>query len=209
MTKYFNWQKEIKEEELDYVINVLNNNGVVIFPTETVYGLGGNALNVNVAKRIYKIKNRPISKALNILVKNKECISDYAVIENDLERKIIDKLMPGPLTIILKKKDNLFEAFTLTDTIGIRIPDNYIIERILEKIDYPLIATSANISGNPDDLDINELYKDFNNLVDVIIDGGVPNLSKSSTIVKINNNDISILREGNISKDDIIKSIDT
>lgn len=203
MTKHFNWQQNIKEEELDYVIEVLNNNGVVIFPTETVYGLGGNALEPSISKRIYEIKKRPMGKALNILVKNQESIKNYAVIQNDLEKQIIEKLMPGPLTIILKKKDDLFKEFTLIDTIGIRIPDNKIIQSILERIDYPLIGTSANISGKPDDLNKEELYADFDSLVDVIIYGGKPDLSKSSTILKVENNDISVLREGTLTEKEI------
>lgn len=108
MTKFYDWRNEIKKEELENISNIIKENGVVIFPTETVYGMGGNALSEEAIRKIYSIKERPKEKALNILVKNVSEIEKYAEITNDLERKIINNFMPGPITIILKKKKVIF-----------------------------------------------------------------------------------------------------
>lgn len=106
MSIYYDWKKEIKDEELKNVGKVLRSDGVVIFPTETVYGIGGNALSENAINRIYEVKKRPINKAVNIFVKDKSEIVKYAEIRNELEEKIINNFMPGPITIILRKKES-------------------------------------------------------------------------------------------------------
>ena len=106
--------------------------------------------------------------------------------------------MPGPITIILKKKDGFGDGFTQDDnTIGVRIPDNKIINAILDKIDFPLIAPSANISDKPSGVNVNQIAHDFEDTVDAIIDGGDAKIGLSSTIVKVENDEIKILREGN------------
>ena len=148
MYKYFNWKEKIDEKELEEVVQILKADGIVIFPTETVYGIGGNALSNDVVDRVYAAKKRPRDKAVNIMVSSIEQVEKYAEITCDLERKIIEKFMPGPITIILKKKANFGDYFTAdNDTIGVRIPNQKVINAILDKVDFPLIAPSANISG--------------------------------------------------------------
>ena len=208
MYKLFDWKNEIKENELDEVVNVLNNNGIVIFPTETVYGIGGIAMSNEVVDRVYSAKQRPRAKAVNILVKNIDEIEKYAEITSDVERKIINSFMPGPITIILKRKPGIGDGFTLDDgTIGVRIPDNTIINAILDRIDFPLMAPSANISDKPSGINVSQIADDFKDTVDVIIDGGDAKLGLSSTIVKVDNGEIKILREGKISKEEILEKI--
>jgi L-threonylcarbamoyladenylate synthase len=205
MTKYYNWKKEIPKAELNEVINILKRDGVIIIPTETVYGIVGNALSDTVVDRIYEAKNRPREKAINIMLGRKSDIEKYAVIENDIERKIIDKCLPGPVTVILKKKEQNFgDGFTQSDnTIGIRIPDNKIMNAILEQIDFPIIAPSANITGKASGVDAEEIAKDFDGKVDAIIDGGKAKIGLASTIVKVDNNDIKILRSGKVTLEDL------
>ena len=99
--KIYNWKEKIDEKELNEVIQILKNNGVIIFPTETVYGIGGNALSNEVIDKVYNAKNRPRAKAVNIMVSNKNEIKKYAEITSNLEQKIIDDFLPRPLTIIL------------------------------------------------------------------------------------------------------------
>ena len=105
-------------------------------------------------------------------------------------------------------KPNFGNGFTLSNnTIGIRIPDNKIINSILKKLDFPIIAPSANISGKPSAVEVSDIIKNFDNKVDAIINGGRANLGISSTIVQVTNNKIKILRQGRITKDDILKKI--
>jgi L-threonylcarbamoyladenylate synthase len=208
MIKYFDWTEEIVENELDEVVETLNNRGVIVFPTETVYGMGGSALEEDAVDKIYRTKQRPRNKPLSIMLSKKEDIEKYAYIQNDLERKIIDKCLPGPLTIILKKKDNIGKGFTKdVDTIGIRIPENKIAQAILNKVNYPLVAPSANISGEESGIDISKIILEFGSVVDAIIDGGKPEIGLDSTIVQVVDNDIKILRQGRMTKDDILYKI--
>lgn len=208
MFKYYNWKEKINEYELNEVIDILKNNGIIIFPTETVYGIGGNALSNKVIDKIYQAKNRPREKAVNIMVSDINQIKKYAEITSELEEKIIKNCMPGPITLILNKKGNFGESFTQDDnTIGVRIPDNKIINSILNKIDFPIIAPSANISGEPSGINVDDVIEDFKDSVDAIIDGGKANLGLSSTIIQVVNNEIKILRQGKITKEDILEKI--
>lgn len=209
MSKLYNWRNVIKDNELDEIVDIIKRDGIVVFPTETVYGIGGNALSEDVIKNIYNIKKRPQEKALNILVKNKEEIKKYAYISNELEEKIIDNFMPGPITIILRKrKSKLPDLLTGdNDTIGIRIPNNNIVKKILEKCNLPIAAPSANISGKPSSIKLEDIKPDFEGKVDAFIDGGVCKQNMSSTIVKVVDGNIKILREGIISIKDINKKI--
>lgn len=209
MSKIYDWKNIIKDDELVDIVNIIKQDGIVVFPTETVYGIGGNALSEEVIKKIYNIKKRPQDKALNILVKNKEEIERYAYISNIIEKKIIDNFMPGPITIILKKKKSeISDLLTANnDTIGIRIPDNNIIKRILEECNLPLAAPSANISGKPSSIKLEDIKEDFDNKVEAFIDGGICKQSMSSTIVKVVDGKVKILREGVISIDNINEKI--
>lgn len=209
MSKLYDWKDVIKDDELDEIVDIIKRDGIVVFPTETVYGIGGNALSENVIKNIYNIKKRPQEKALSILVKNKEEIKKYAYISNQLEEEIIDKFMPGPITIILKKrKSEISDLLTANnDTIGIRIPDNNIVKKILEKCNLPIAAPSANISGKSSSIKLEDIKPDFDGKVDAFIDGGVCKQNVSSTIVKVIDGNIKILREGIISIKDINEKI--
>ncbi len=209
MSKLYNWKDVIKDDELDEIVDIIKRDGIVVFPTETVYGIGGNALSENVINNIYNIKKRPQEKALNILVKNKEEIKKYAYISNELEEEIIDKFMPGPITIILKKRKSQIPDLLTgnNDTIGIRIPDNDIVKKILEKCNLPIAAPSANISGKPSSIRLEDIKPDFDGKVDAFIDGGKCKQNISSTIVKVIDGNIKILREGIISIKDINEKI--
>lgn len=204
MTKIYNWSENINENELDNCIEVLRNGGIVIFPTETVYGIGTNAYCEKSVEKIYEIKERPEEKPLSILISNVNEISKYAIINNSMEEQIIKNFMPGPITIILEKRPEVFDYITSgKNTIGIRIPDNKIILKILEALKLPIVAPSANISGHPSGIELNEILPDFENKVDICIDGGKSELSESSTIVQVVDNEIKVLRQGKILKQDI------
>ena len=199
MTRVFDWQQSIDEEELKKCIETINKGGLVIFPTETVYGIGANAYNEEAVRKIYEVKMRPDEKPLSIMVSSIDEISKYAIISNEIEEKIIKKYMPGPITIVLKKKPGVFDYISSgKDTIGIRIPDNEIILKILKEAKLPIVAPSANISGKPSGIILSEILKDFDGKVDICIDGGKAKLSEPSTIVKVVDNKPVILRQGRI-----------
>jgi len=206
MSKVYNWTKKIDSNELKECSNIIKSGGIVVFPTETVYGIGTNAFIEESIKKIYEIKKRPLEKICSILIANKKDIIKYANICNDVEKKIINNFMPGPITIILQKKEGVLEYVTGNkETIGIRIPQNEIILEILKEVNIPILAPSANISGETSGTNINEIMEKFKDKVDIYINGGKCKFEESSTIVQVINNEPVILREGKIKLEDIKK----
>ena len=204
MTKVYDWQEEIKKEEVNECVKTLQNGGLIVFPTETVYGIGANAYCKESVEKIYEVKKRPEEKPLSIMVSSTREISKYAVINNDIERNIIENFMPGPLTIILNKKEGVFDYISSgKNTIGIRIPDNDMIMEILKESELPIVAPSANISGEPSGVVFEDILKDFNGKVDICINGGKPKISEPSTIVQVIDGEPVIIREGKITLDEI------
>ena len=166
MSKVYNWTKKIDSNELKECSNIIKSGGIVVFPTETVYGIGTNAFIEESIKKIYEIKKRPLEKICSILIANKKDIIKYANICNDVEKKIINNFMPGPITIILQKKEGVLEYVTGNkETIGIRIPQNEIILEILKEVNIPILAPSANISGETSGTNINEIMEKFEDKV--------------------------------------------
>ncbi|WP_250278637.1 L-threonylcarbamoyladenylate synthase [[Clostridium] colinum] len=182
--------------------NILKNEGLVAFPTETVYGLGANALNENAIKKIYIAKGRPSDNPLIVHIANKDDI--YPLI-NDVPKVallLMDKFWPGALTIVLKKS-SLIPNITSggLDTVAIRMPDNKIALALIKECGFPLAAPSANTSTKPSPTNANHVYKDLNGKIDMIIDGGNCDFGIESTVVEVLDNKVTILRPGNITKE--------
>lgn len=198
--KYFNWKNKIDEEELKRVVNILDNDGVIIFPTDTVYGIGCNCFSTKAIKKIFSYKKRPNNKPINVLTDNYEKILSVVKEIKPKENELINKYMPGALTIILKKNEAISPLLTANlDTIGVRIPANSIALKILESVNYPLATTSANISGEESGIKLADFEVDFADKVDAIIDGGESKLKVASTIVQVDDKDnIKILRQGTL-----------
>ena len=197
-TLIYDWKEKINEDELENVIKVIEDGGVVIFPTDTVYGISANSLDEETIKKLFDLKERNDNKPICVLTSSVDKIKKIAYVRDE-EQKIIDQYMPGALTIILDKKDNVSDVLTSNlKTVGVRIPNNEIALRILEKLEYPLATTSANISGKDAAVKKEDLITEFDGRVDIIIDGGITDLKVSSTIVKLDNNEIKILRQGTI-----------
>ena len=153
---------------------------------------------------MYKIKERPLNKPISLLVSDYEMIEKVVKDINELEYKIMKKFFPGPLTIILNKKDIVPDIVTSGgSTVGIRMPEEEITRKLIEYAGVPIAAPSANISGKPSGIDLQEIIKEFGDKVDYYIDGGKSKIGIGSTIVKVENNTIKILREGSISKKEI------
>ena len=199
-TKYFDWKNNVDESELNKIKEILDNDGVIIFPTDTVYGIACNCFSEKAIKKIFDIKKRPENKPINVLSNSLDKIKLVSKNINEKEKFLIDKYMPGALTIILDKNEKVSDTLTAgLDTIGVRIPKNNISLRILENVSYPLATTSANISGDSAGIKISDFLKEFDGVVDAIIDGGETDLKVASTIVRVeSDNKLKIIREGTL-----------
>ena len=181
------------------ISNIIKNGGIVVMPTDTVYGIVCDATNEKAVDKVYQLKNRDYSKAMIVLVSGidmlKRCVSSI----NDLEEEIINKYTPGPLTIIFNKSDFIPDIVTSgMDTVGIRIPNDKELLELIDRVGNPVIASSANVSNNDTITSIDLLEDSIKNNVDYIVDGGYINRD-ASTIIKVDENNIKILRDGKMS----------
>lgn len=187
---------------------LIKQGKIVVFPTETVYGIGTNGLDENAVKKLYEVKQRPLNKPISLLVSNMEMVNSIAKDITEVEYKIMEKFFPGPLTIILKKKEIVPNILTARqDTVGIRMPRGEIARKLVEYADVPIATPSANISGEPSGTNLQEIKKHFEGKVDYFIDGGNSELGLASTIVQVVDGKPQILRQGSITYEQIIKSI--
>lgn len=192
---YYNWTSSINKDELEKVSNLIRNGEIIVFPTETVYGIGANALDTEAVRKIFFAKGRPTDNPLIVHVGSKNEIEKVAIIQSEIEKKLIDSFMPGPITIILKKKEIIPDIVSAgLDTVGVRMPSNEIANKIILASKTPLAAPSANISGRPSGTKIGDIREELENKVSVIIDGGESNIGLESTVVKVINNIPVILR---------------
>ena len=173
----------------------LSDGGLVIIPTETVYGIAADALDKKAIERLAKIKERHKDKPFSFLIDTKYKIEEFARGIPVSAYKLIDKFWPGPLTIVLKSKD--------TGTVGLRMPDDEIALKIIELAKVPVVCPSANISGKPAPINFDQAIKDLDGLVDLAIDAGSTKLGLESTVVDLTVDPPKIIREGAIKKEEI------
>ena len=204
MEKYINLENKLDYEELKIPAKIIKEGGIVIFPTETVYGIGTNGLNKEAIKKLYEVKQRPLNKPISLLVSNIKMVEQVAKNISKLEYKIMQNFFPGPLTIILEKKDIVPDILTAnTNTVGIRMPSGEIARKLIEYAGVPIATPSANISGKPSGTNIKDIQKDFDGKVDCFIDNGESKLGIPSTIIRVINDEVHILRQGSISMEQI------
>lgn len=198
-------------EDLDRLkepAKIIKEGGVVIFPTETVYGIGTNGFNEESIRKIYEIKKRDFNKPISLLVSDMNMVEKVAKDISDLEYKLMEKFFPGPLTIILNKKKEVPDILTANgNTVGIRMPSGIVARKLIEYAGVPIATPSANISGRPSGTNVNDIKRDFEGKVDAIIDNGESKLGIASTIVKVVENKVNILREGSIKKEEILEFV--
>ena len=179
-----------------------------MFPTETVYGIAANALSEVAVEKIFTAKGRPQDNPLIVHISNKEQIKDICIIEHEIEQKLIDKFMPGPFTLILKKKNIIPDIVSASlDTVGIRMPSNKIANEFIKACGVPIAAPSANVSGKPSGTIVEDIKNELDEKVDAIIDGGISDIGLESTVVKVIDGVPEILRPGKITKEDIISEV--
>lgn len=180
---------------------ILAGGGLVVFPTETVYGLGGNATNEAAAKKIYAAKGRPSDNPLIIHIADPKEAEDYAV-TSPLYYALAKAFMPGPLTVILPKKESIPLSTTGgLDSVAVRCPSHPVANRLIRACGFPIAAPSANLSGKPSPTSAEDVAEDLDGRVDMIIDGGECDIGLESTIVKLEGDTATLLRPGAVTYD--------
>jgi L-threonylcarbamoyladenylate synthase len=189
-----------EQEKIQQAATILLNNGVIGYPTETVYGIGCNTFNAHAVNRIYELKNRDRSKALILIAADVIQISDLVETIPVQAEKLIEIFWPGPLTIVLNASPRLQEfAFRKSKTIAVRIPDSKICLSLLKICGFPIVSTSANKSGESAAANAQEVEAIFGAQLDAIIDGGLAPSKVPSTVVDLTREPARIVRVGSIS----------
>ena len=187
-----------------HAIDVLRNDGLVAFPTDTVYGLAAPVNNIESIKRLYVVKGRNNTKAIAVLLGDSNQLSQVAVDLSETAQKTADSLWPGPLTMIVPRNPALPEILSPLPTIGVRIPDHPVALALL-KTAGPLAVTSANLSGAANTLTAMQVLKQLKGRIHLIIDGGRTPGGVPSTVIDYTTNEPKILREGPITLKQIME----
>lgn len=183
---------------------IIKRGGLVVFPTETVYGLGADATNAEAVKKIFIAKGRPSDNPLIIHLSAPSDAIDY-VFAGELYFKLAERFMPGPLTVIMQARDNIpMETRGGLPTVAVRCPANATARELIRLSGVPIAAPSANISGSPSPTALSHVVDDMQGRVDMIIDGGECDFGLESTIIKIEDDDtLTLLRPGKITPDEL------
>lgn len=206
-TKIFKIAPQNIENQIDDIktaAEILSSGELVVFPTETVYGLGGDARNPEAAKKIYSAKGRPSDNPLIVHIADPS-EAEFYTYTNPLYYKLAEVFMPGPLTVILRAKDTLpKETRGGLETVAIRCPSDPIANTLIKLSGVPIAAPSANLSGSPSPTNARHVIEDMDGRVAAIIDGGDCDFGLESTIVKIEDDDtLTLLRPGKITVDEL------
>lgn len=189
------------KDGIDEGARILKDGGLVVFPTETVYGLGANAYNENAVANIFKAKGRPQDNPLIVHISSLDQVNDIAVDVPDEFYKLAERFMPGSLTVILKKSDKIPYVVTAGgDTVGVRMPDNAYTRQLIAK-SFPLAAPSANRSKHISPTTAQHVYEDLNGEVDLILDDGACQVGIESTVLDLTVDVPTILRPGAVTAD--------
>lgn len=191
------------QKEVEKVVKVLKNGGLIIYPTDTVYGLGCDITNTKALEKIAKIKGVKLEKAnFSFVCSDLSNLSDYVKQIDTATFKILKRALPGPYTFILPGNNNLPKEFKKKKTVGIRVPDNNIVIEIVKKLGNPIVSTSIK-----DDDEILEyttdpelIYEKWQDIVDLVIDGGYGD-NEASTVIDLSGDEPEIIREGKGSVD--------
>ena len=195
--------RDANTENIKKAADIIANGGLVAFPTETVYGLGACALYSESVLNVYKAKGRPADNPLIVHLAKAEDAEMYAY-TNELYYKLAERFMPGPLTVILPKKEIIpYEVSCGLETVALRVPSNEIAHRLIEYSGCPIAAPSANLSGRPSPTLFDHVVEDMNGKIEAIIDGGECDIGVESTVVSIKENTVEILRPGKVTYEEL------
>ena len=188
-------------------MKILHAGGLVAFPTDTVYGVGTLAFEEKAVESIYAAKDRPIEKAIPVLIGEMEDLKKVAVNIPGSAVRLASHFWPGPLTILVPKMPSLPESVSATETVGVRVPDHQV-ARALLRAAGPMAVTSANISGQPSPSTAQEVFAQLNGRIELIIDGGTTPGGVPSTVVDCSQEEIRILREGPITEKELLSALE-
>ena len=201
--------KSVYNEQISRAGEVIKRGGLVVFPTETVYGLGADATSADASCKIYEAKGRPSDNPLIIHIASPEEAEKYTY-TNDTFYRLASRFMPGPLTVVLKSKDTVpLETRAGLDTVAVRCPEMQAARDLISASGVAIAAPSANLSGSPSPTTAAHVIDDMNGRVDMILDGGECDFGLESTIVKIEDSgELTLLRPGKITVDDLLAVVD-
>ncbi|MCK4621234.1 MAG: threonylcarbamoyl-AMP synthase [Desulfuromonadales bacterium] len=188
-------QENPHTRHINQVTECLRQGGVIIYPTDTTYGLGCDIFNRKGVKKIFQIKQRDSRKPFSFICTDLAEISNYAQVSN-FAFKIMKRYLPGPYTFVLEATKIVPDSLsTRQKTVGVRIPDNRICQEIVRQLGHPLVTTSANLSGESAPQDPRQIDENMGRMVDMVIDGGI-SLGEASTVISLIDDKIEVLRQG-------------
>lgn len=197
----FDSQRGYQKEELQHAAGILRAGGLVAFPTETVYGLGGNGLQPEAAKRIYKAKGRPSDNPLILHISSREELPAIVKEIPGQAESLMDAFWPGPMTLVFRKSSQVpYETTGGLDTVAVRMPEHRGARELIACAGVPVAAPSANLSGRPSPTTAEHVKEDLWGRIDLIIDGGAVGIGVESTIIDVTEEVPVILRPGHITK---------
>ena len=192
---------------IEIAAEAIREGKLVAFPTETVYGLGANALDPEAVLSIFKTKGRPADNPLIAHVASKDEVNRIAIM-NDLARIIIDHFWPGPLTVVLPAREIVPEVVTAgLTTVAVRMPSNSVATMLIQSSGVPIAGPSANRSGRPSPTDARSVYEDLGDMVAVILDSGATEVGVESTVIDVTGKEVVLLRPGGLPLEEIKKLV--
>jgi len=206
MVKIFEVKPNVpRADVITEAASAIRAGGLVVYPTETVYGLGADALSSKAIDKIFKIKGRETKKPIPLAVNSIDMARQVAELTPAAE-VLFKKFLPGPLMIVAKAKPNVLKLITAgTGKVGIRVPDHPVALKLIDFVGGPITSTSANLSGKPAPLTVREALEQLGGKVDVALDAGKCKLGVPSTIVDATARHLKIFRKGPISEEKIKK----
>ncbi len=200
--------ENIDSDRIKRAAEIIKKGGLVAFPTETVYGLGADALNPYAVAKIFEMKDRPLHDPLIVHIADKQDLSNLSTEVREIALDLIEEFWPGPLTLVLRKSEIVPYIVTAgLDTVAVRMPDHPVALRLIKEAQTPLAAPSANLFGRPSPTSAEHVLDDLKGKVDFILDGGKTNIGIESTILDLTQEPFCVLRPGAISLEDLRKLV--
>lgn len=198
---------EANQEAIERAGEVIRGGGLVAFPTETVYGLAADVFNEQAVARVFEVKGRPANNPLPVQIASKDDLPRLVLEVPGIAERLMEKFWPGPLTLVLRASPEVLELVTAgTGKIGIRMPDHPVALALIRAAGTPIVAPSANSSGQPPPTTAEEVLEYLNGKIELVLDAGPTMLKVASTVVDVTESPPRIFRLGSISEEELQKS---